>query len=79
MTGGRIASEDAGDPHFDTMEPWEERVQQRDKLRVVMDDIIKMYDELIGQDSFDPGDEFITDAHQLFDWFDFECNYTKEK
>ncbi|MGB2264908.1 MAG: hypothetical protein ACPH3C_06955 [Glaciecola sp.] len=54
-------------------------MQQRDKLRVVMDDIIKMYDELIGQDSFDPGDEFITDAHQLFDWFDFECNYTKEK
>ena len=56
----------------------QERLQQRDKLRVVMDDIIKMYDELIERDSFDPGDEFITDAHQLFDWFDFECNYTKE-
>lgn len=79
MTGCRIASEDRGDPHFDTMEPWEERVQQRDKLRVVMNCIIKMYNELIEQDSFDPCDELITDANQLFDWFDFECNYTKEK
>ena len=78
MTGCRISSEDAGDPHFDTMEPWEERVQQRDKLRVVMDDIIKMYDVLIEQDSFDPCDELISDADQLYDWLVFESRLTKE-
>ena len=73
MTGCRIASEDAADPHFDTMEPWQERVEQRDKLRVVMDDVIKLYSELIEQDSFDPCDELITDAYAIYEWLDFEA------
>lgn len=73
MSRCRISEEDAGDPHFDTMEPWEERVQQRDKLRVVMDDVIKLYDELIARESFDPCDELITDAYALHEWLDFEA------
>ena len=73
MSRCRISEEDAADPHFDTMEPWEERVQQRDKLRVVMDDVIKLYNTLIEQDSFDPCDELITDAYALYEWLDFEA------
>lgn len=72
MTGCRIASEDRGDPHFDTMEPWEERVQQRDKLRVVMDDVIAMYEQLRDRESFDPSDELIYDANALYEWLSFE-------
>lgn len=72
MTGCRIADEDRGDPHFDTMEPWEERVQQRDKLRVVMDDVVAMYEKLRDRESFDPCDEMITDAYALYEWLTFE-------
>lgn len=72
MTGCRIASEDAGDPHFDTMEPWEERAQQRDKLRVVMDDVVSMYEKLRDRESFDPCGEMITDAYALYEWLTFE-------
>ena len=72
MTGCRIASEDRGDPHFDTMEPWEERVEQRDKLRVVMDDVVAMYEQLRDLDSFDPSDELIYDANALHEWLTFE-------
>ena len=72
MSRCRISEEDAGDPHFDTMEPWQERVEQRDKLRVVMDDVIKLYNTLIEQDSFDPCDELIYDAVALYEWLNFE-------
>ena len=73
MTGCRIASEDRGDPHFDTMEPWQERAEQRDKLRVVMEDVIKLYNTLIEQESFDPCDELIYDAVALYEWLNFEA------
>lgn len=67
MTGCRISSEDAADPHFDGCdEDGYDKLTRRDRLENLLEDIQVLIDELYELDEFEPDEDDIDKAVSFY-------------